>query len=257
MVGDIEHIIFIESLEAGERKTGLELYNDCIVRYIGYHKSKILHNFHEAITKSELIDILNYYVFSSPYLNGGILIHLEMHGSEDKSGLILANGELITWMELVDLFRQININAENKLYITMATCYGRYLYKGISIDKKSPYSCYISTSTTTNPSEIIEQFSLLFENLIKTGNLVDSYLELDRHGTKFYYKDSKMTFEIAFRRVAFRMRNDPTIRQNIIDQAIEVIELEGYSMPSEDEFDKIVGKAIHDSYLNMQKMFIF
>jgi len=256
MIGNISHIIVIESLD-NERKTGTELYHDCIKRYIEYHNSKITHNLHSVNSKLNFIEILNYYVINSPYMAGGLLIHVEMHGADDKSGLVLSDGSIITWSELVNISRQININNSNNLYLTLATCFGRYLYRGASLYEKSPYSCYISTSTTTVPSEIVEQFSMLFENLIQNGNLVNAYLEMEKLGTKFHYKDSERTFEFAFRLSAIKMKNDKTIRKVVIQQTKEICEKEGIEPPPENSYDIICDIALKDAYEKGKQSFYF
>jgi len=256
MIGDINHIIVIESL-VNERETGTELYNDVIIRYIAYRKSNITHKLHKVNTKEEFKNILNYYHANSPYMSGGILLHLEMHGEDQLTGLVLADGSLLTWEELVTLFRPINVNSSNNLYLTMATCNGRFLYKGVHPYDKSPYSCYISASETVTIQEIIEQFSILFERLIDNGNLVNSYLEMEKHGTKFYYMDSKVTFEEAFQVTARRFLTDPEIKKEILEETRRQVEKEGLQMPSDYSFEFIAKIALKDTYARHKKAFEF
>ncbi len=190
-------------------------------------------------------------------MGGGILLHLEMHGDNHLTGLVLSDGTLLTWEELIVLFRPINVNSSNNLYVTMATCNGRFLYKGVHPHDKSPYSCYISASETINNKEIIEQFSILFERLIDNGNLVNSYLEMERHGTKFYYKDSKVTFEEAFQVTAKRFMTDPNIKKEILEETKRQVEKEGLQMPPEYSFEFIAKMALRDTYERHKKAFDF
>lgn len=197
MIGDIKHIVIIESLE-DERLTGEELYNDFVSKGIEYSKKDISHKFYNIKNKYQLIELIKYYQATSPYLTGGLLIHLEMHGDEGKAGLILSNGDLIKWEEMVDVLRPINISTANNLFVTMATCHGRYMYQGVDAYKKSPYSGYISASKAIYPSEIIDDFGILFEKLIESGNIVSAYLDMEKIGSNFYYKDSEQTFKESF-----------------------------------------------------------
>ena len=198
MTGDIKHIVIIESLKKDDRLTGKELYDDLILRKIEYEGKAITSKFYSIDNKNSLIDILKYYQIHSQYLTGGLLIHLEMHGASNKTGLSLTNAELISWTEIVDLFRPINISTVNKLFVTMATCFGRYLFQGIDPYKKSPYSGYLSASEEIYPDEIIDNFGVLFEKLIESGNIVNAYLEMQKTSSSFYYKDSERAFEDAF-----------------------------------------------------------
>jgi hypothetical protein len=256
MLGEINHIVVIQSLE-NERQTGEEIYNDCIKRQIEFRKSAITHRFFKANTKKQFIEVLRYCHANAPYMAGGIVLHLEMHGDADRKGLVLADHSLITWAELVGYFRPINISTCNKLSVSMATCNGRYLYLGVSPYEKSPYSCYISASTTVSSSEIVDQFSLLFERLVENGNLVNAYLDMEARGTSFYYKDSKTTFEEAFASAAEKLMTDPDVRAETIHLTQMETARQGVGMPPESSFDTIRMRALKDTYKRHRKAFDF
>ncbi len=258
MVGDIRNIIVIESLPVGETKTGADLYNDVIRRRIDYIQPqaiKMTHSYHEVKNRQELIEILKYYAINSEYMNGGIAIHFEMHGTNDKQGLSLSDGSFISWKEIVDLLRIININTKNNLFITMATCFGRYLYQGVDQQQKSPYSGYISASKVVLENEIIEDFTTMYETLTDTGNLVYSYLQLEEKGSNFYYKDSKATFEANFE--AFK--NNPVFKKQIMDTARKAVEDKGHDSIKDDDpmIDIIYDMCLKQAYDEQQKNFEF
>ncbi len=253
MIGDIRHIIVIESLKATEKQTGKELYNDIIKMQIDYVQPveiKMSHKFFDTQTKNEFIEILKYLVYNSKYMQGGVLIHLEMHGSSGLDGLVFADNSFIDWVELVDLFREININLCDKLFITMATCYGRYLYKGGNARLKSPFSGYISASKEVTVSEIMDDFTIVFDDLIKYGNIIESYLKLDALGTtNFFYKDSKGVFEDSFNSILEKIRNDSTIKADILKKAIKESQLAGEPIAGKEMEDFIFNKALKDLYI--------
>jgi len=187
MIGNIKHIVIIQSL-VNEKLTGEELYNDCVRRRIDYQNKPMTHRLQNVHSKEELIELLRYFQYNASLLTGGILIHLEMHGDAALKGLILSNGELIEWKELIELFRPINIITCNKLFISMATCNGRFLYRGVDPYQKSPYSGFISASIIVNTAEILDKFSILFEHLIESGNLVKAYLKMEKTESTFIIK---------------------------------------------------------------------
>lgn len=260
MIGDIKHIIVIESLETTEKQTGKELYNDTIKRQIDYVQPaeiKMTHKFFDTQTKNEFIEVLKYLVYNSEYMQGGVLIHLEMHGSNGLDGLIFADNSFVDWVELVDLFREININLCNKLFITMATCYGRYLYKGGNAKLKSPFSGYISASTPVSVGEIMDDFTIIFDDLIKSGNIVNSYLKLDKMGTNFYYKDTFSVFEESFASILNKMKNDPTIKADILKIAVEQSQLAGEPIADKEMEDFIFNQALKDAYIQHKSAYEF
>lgn len=256
MIGDIKNIIIIESLQ-GERKTGEELYEDCIRRRIIYQEKDFTHAYHSVNTKKDFLEILEFYIHNCPYMNEGVLIHLEMHGDENKKGLVLSDGSLINWQELNNKFREINIITKDNLFITMATCYGRYLYLGTDPYKKSPFSGYISASDAIYPEEIIDKFFILFEGLIEKGNLVDAYLEMEKTSSNFYYKDRKRTFDEAFSSTMEKLYGDMNLKKQILENAEKQMLKETGVKLTDKENDAIFEKAISDIYQRSYNAFKF
>ncbi|MDI1316264.1 hypothetical protein [Flavobacterium sp.] len=234
MVGDIRNIIIIQSLNGNEKPTGKEIYEDLIAPYIKYRqveKIKMNYAFHDIQTKNHFLEILKFYIVNAPYQVGGILIHFEMHGAENLTGLILADNSLVLWEEMVDLLREINIISKNNLYITMATCFGRMMYKGVDQRKKSPYSGYFSASKEVTVGEIMGDFRIIFEALLESGNFIKAHFRLEEEGSKkFFYMDSKRVFELNFE--AFK--NNPNYKKQVLQSAAKTVNSNGGDIDPED-----------------------
>lgn len=251
MIGNVKHIVVFQSLPANEKQTGQELYDDCIRRHIDYLQDdaqKMVHNIYDIQDKEQFIELIKYYEANAEYMNNGLLFHFEMHGDENQ-GLLLKSGEYISWSELITLFRPINIKTENRLFITMATCFGRFLYKGVSAYEKSPYSGYISASQEVTVGDILEDFDILFENLIRCGNIVQAYQELEKSKTLFFYKDMETTFEEAFKYTIWKCKNDPEYFKN--GTLAEFEKVLGRKA-TDKEYDQIFNQVVQDLY-NKQK----
>lgn len=218
MYGDIKHIYVIESLPNDEKNTGKELYDDIISRHIALRMSTIGHQFFKVKNIDEIDRLFKKIANDIKGLREGVLIHLEMHGDEHKKGLFLCNTGFLTWNWLISHLREININLCNNLFLTMATCSGRSLYKGLSLHERAPYTAYISASEEVLPSEISDQFSNLFDELVKHGNLVKAYEVMESLGTKFFFKDLFSTFEDSFEFTAQSIRNDSSFFDDILSQ---------------------------------------
>jgi len=247
MIGKIGTIIIIESLFDGEHKTGIELYDDYIRRQIDFNPNKV-HLNHQFITvnsKDDFNDYLQYILVNSEYMNHGILIHLEMHGSGNRNGLILNNNELLDWKYLNDKFREINIKINDKLFITMATCFGRFILNDIDINQKSPYSGYISSSQEVYPHEIINVFKELFTSLIDKENIIDAYLSTDTNNNKFYYKDRKRAFSEAYNNFLNQLENKEYLEKLRLDIRNDLKE-KSTDEYSDEEIDLFLEKVIID-----------
>ena len=180
-----------------------------------------------------------------------------MHGAENLTGLVLSNQSLIEWRELIDLFRPINIVTCNKLFITMATCYGRHLYKGVDPYQKSPYSGCISASKEISWPEIIEKFTLLFERLIDNGNLVQAYLDMQKTASNFYYKDAERTFEESYKAVYKELTENADYKAKFIEESRKQAEQMGHPIADEKMSEFIFQKALKDIYIKQKEAFEF
>lgn len=225
MIGTIKHIILIDSIDESENVNfnAESFYRDKI-RYPAIAKeSTITHKYKKAPNSETFFIILknlskNYHDFDD-----GLLIHLDIHGDRNKKGLILESNELIPWIDLINPLRDLNVLLKNKLYLTMTTCFGRYLYLGVDFKLKSPYSCYISSSNSVGEIDAYENYGILFNKLFETGNLIDAYNEMDNANNRiFYYKDSETTFENAFRSLYEKLTNDSSpLKKKALDEAIK------------------------------------
>ena len=171
--------------------------------------------------------------------------------------MVLSNGDLVEWKEIIDLLRPINIANCNNLFVTLGVCNGRYLYKGVNSYEKSPYSGYISASKSVSSKEIYENFSELFIDLIENGNIVKSYLKLDKKGTNFYYKDSKTTFEDSFNSIIERFNNDADFKKRYLRSCVNQMEKETGNRLNERESELIMKKVLIDLYDKQKKSFEF
>lgn len=174
MYGNINKIIIVESLGHDEWHTGKEMYNDVIKPYIDYSNNNvnIQHAYHAPFNADEFENLLIEYERELES-NIGVLFHFEIHGHDEKDGLIFANKSFLDWKTILDLLRPINIKLGNKLYLSLAVCFGRYLgFQTIDLKQRSPICAYISTRKPILNSDIIEAFSIFFKRLISIGNIV-------------------------------------------------------------------------------------
>lgn len=256
MTGHIRHIVVIQSL-VGERLTGTELYEDCIRRRIDLQGLNFTHAFYNVNSKQSLTDLLGHYGNLAANYENGLVIHLEMHGDENLSGLVLSNGQLVKWLELVDLFRTINLGTRNNLYITMATCNGRQMYTAVDTNKKSPYAAYISASMEVPNEQIAEVFFALFDNVLDNANLLTSYLSMQELSADFYYKDSKTTFEEGFSNTLDKLYGGENLKAGILADASNATQkATGVKMTPEFE-NYIFEIAIKDIYKKHYDAFKF
>lgn len=235
----VNTIYVIESLSVDEKATGTELYNDIIKRYAEYHANgnEVHHQIFKVENKDQFLEAIRFIKHNAEYLNKGVLIHVETHGLGDKTGLYMSNGTTVSWEELKPELIAINVALENELYVTMATCYGRYLHEVIDITKQSPFSGFISASKEISENEILEDYAPFFEELVRTRDILEAEKILDTKGSNFYYKDVETVYNDLILDWLKKMREDPQFRKKFTDQCRE-----DYDRVKEDwfpEFDQM------------------
>jgi len=195
----INRIIVIESIPDDEKQTGKELYDDIITRYIKYFNPEIIHEYYLINSKSEFIELLNK-IKNSLDENDELILHIEAHGGTDE--LQFKNMELLEWQELEKILVEINQICKNKLHLNLATCHGMHVAEKISLKSTAPYQTYISALYQLNPNEILEDNSILYEELIKSRHIFKGFVEflIRKQDTKLKMKDVKTVLEYVLNR---------------------------------------------------------
>lgn len=109
-----------------------------------------------------------------------MILHLEMHGEENQRGVVLNSGELMTWLELGDRLRNINIATHNNLMVTMATCYGGWLLQTISPLLQAPMYFMLGSMNKEgeNENDLLEAYTVFYETLFDTFQIGDAYVRM-------------------------------------------------------------------------------
>lgn len=219
----IHTVLVVQSLASDERQTGSELYNDIIKRYAEFYSNgdPLYHKLLNVNAKKEFLEAVEYVFQNVTYFRKGVILHIECHGLSDKSGLYLADGSSVSWEELKRPLIKINVTLDNELYLTMATCFGRYLHETIDLSMQAPFSGFLSASDVIWDRETLEDYSLFFEEVIKTRDIFLAEEALSKKGSKLYYKDVETLFNELIRSTMKKIENDPVSRKEYFDACRE------------------------------------
>ena len=158
-------IVIIESLK-NEIKTGTEL--------AGYIKGLDLKSGPEI----QIIRISSGNNLISNLLNlereardGAIpLIHFEMHGTSDGSGLVTENLDVVSWFDISDILLRINLATKFNLIIFVAACNGGYFLEEMKIIAPTPCYALVAPTDEVDPSEIMRATRDFYRILLTTAN---------------------------------------------------------------------------------------
>ena len=170
-------IYIIESLRGNDRKTGTELYDD-LLRW-----KQITHPDFEAVlktptTRDEFISLFD--SIMEDCVKNGIapIIHFEIHGSSDHSGLVLTSGEFISWEMLCQKLRPINHQLKNELFLTMGVCHGCYFMEKEVVDKPAVFQGIVASFDILYNDSIYMQFLAFYEELFTSFDINLAYKKL-------------------------------------------------------------------------------
>jgi hypothetical protein len=169
-------IYVIESLGTSDVKTGTNIYND-VLRYKVMRNEGFGTELLAATNKAEFIYALNEIYEKTDPLSHRPYLHFEIHGNRD--GLVMNSGELISWYELYSLLVRINEKLQNQLFLSLATCYGAYLFNAISPFNRSPFFGFVGNVQEIPSGEIEYAFSEYFSALLEKLDLDEALLALN------------------------------------------------------------------------------
>lgn len=162
-------IVVIESLPSGEVKTGNEIYG-FIEAQIRENSLSISVVFEQCETKVEFLSILDNIHKEIVSNNEYPWIHIECHGSEAEDGIVLSNGDLISWQELKPELIKINLACKCNLMIVIAACNGAYLVEALQPVDRAPCWGLLGPTNELYPNDLLASFRTFYLNLLSSLN---------------------------------------------------------------------------------------
>jgi hypothetical protein len=175
---EFNKVYVIESLdETKEKLTGKELYDD-LLRWKEYQITDFKAEYISIDTKSDFIKTLETIKDECTTKGYSPILHFEIHGSSDTSGLVLKSGELFTWEELYQDLVAINSIIGNNLFITLAVCHGGYIMQLIKIDNPAPYWGFIGSFDEIKVSDLLIRYNEFYDVFLRNFNLNEAVQKL-------------------------------------------------------------------------------
>ncbi|OQP65568.1 hypothetical protein [Niastella populi] len=223
-------VYVIESLNNYELQTGEVLYND-ILRYMPYKIEIIKCRLFKVNSKVELVNTFN--ELKEDFHSHGThpFLHFEIHGA--KEGLVLNSGELIKWREIASLLRELNIMTGNNIMVSLATCYGAYIYGSILPSLPAPFFAFIGPWNTVTSDEIMVSFTRFFEFIFAAESLKDIDLDLAAEKLneendvteKFGFHLSEAVFDRVVNQIEEKLKDPNEFKkrvENLVEEGLKI-----------------------------------
>ncbi|WP_454948230.1 hypothetical protein [Capnocytophaga leadbetteri] len=191
----VDNIYVIECVDKNEtqNKSAKSLYDD-IISKIKYKEPNIETEYYSIDSKEQFIRILTG-IIDKNIKDRTVLIHFYLHGSEE--GLV-ANDDIISWKEIKDITREINIKTNNKLFLILANCYGSFFETELDLTKKAPFNSIISSKYEEKVDGIYSFFEKFYNSLVmQDNNVVKAYLEA-KGDDGFFFKNTNALVDALF-----------------------------------------------------------
>jgi len=192
-------VYVIESLDVTKEKlTGKELYDD-LLRWKESQITDFKAEYIPVDNKTDFLKTLE--TIKDDCLTKGQypILHFEIHGSSDTTGLVLKSGELVAWNELYQDLVALNSIIGNNLFITLAVCHGGYIMQLIKINKSAPYWGFIGSFDEIKVSDLLIRYNEFYDVFLRNYDLNEAIKKLHEANptvlSTYHFINSEDTFK--------------------------------------------------------------
>lgn len=168
MTIDFNRIYVIQSLneKEGGELTGQQLFDEVLQYFNAKYPDKDAKIFN-VDTPSELFEKLE--EIKRDCETDGIkpIIHFEIHGLEDKTGLSLNNGD-VNWGDVYEKLIAINVASKWNLFTTMGVCFGNYSMLLIKPRNPAPFTGILGSFEELYESDLYIRYNAFYQELLNS-----------------------------------------------------------------------------------------
>lgn len=218
-------VFVIESIQDDEKKNGFELYQD-ILRYKPLQTGEPFSC--EFAELNNISDFHNFFDNLKKEIYKGLkpILHFEIHGLDDKSGLSLKNDDIISYPLLTHKLSEINQLIGNNLFLTLAVCHGAYLLGNVSIDKPAPFLGFIGSFEEIYNSDSLLRYSDFYDEFLSSfhlGKAIKRFLQANAlNPNNFNLIETEETFKSVYKKYLIENTTKTGIKErwknSIVDQ---------------------------------------
>ena len=164
-------IFIIDGLTDEDLQTAKRLYDD-MEFHKGLAPSPVI-GYRKVSTREGLFGV--FAEVTESCRNGHFpILHFEVHGNQEQ-GIFLGNAqENVSWSDLVQTFRQINIICGNNLGVIMAGCYGIYAITHVEALEPTPFYFLVGCSESIGAGELEENIAIFYRRLFEGDSLTEA-----------------------------------------------------------------------------------
>ena len=94
------------------------------------------------------------------------ILHIECHGSDDATGLILADGSFLSWDELKPKLEGINIASKFNTVLVLGCCYGGYFGQTTRLQERAAFCAYLGPNRSVSAGMLFDGLKCFYRGLL-------------------------------------------------------------------------------------------
>lgn len=150
---------------------------------------------------SKLIALLDELALHADEHNMKPLIHFDTHGNKNSGLFVSGEEKFMSWGDLAEKLRIINVYTKNNLAVVGATCYGLHAIKPINLNTATPFYLLLSPEDEVSVGYLEDNIPSFYRSLFELGSIDSAY---SRHiSERFkYFHCEKMLFVVIARYIS-------------------------------------------------------
>ena len=106
------------------------------------------------------------------------IMHFDCHGSMNDGLLLKPSGEFLSWQDLADALRPINVATRNNVCCIFGVCFGLHFSFELRLSKPSPYFLTIAPEREISVGILEARTGDFYERLNETRNITLAYSDV-------------------------------------------------------------------------------
>jgi hypothetical protein len=117
----------------------------------------------------EFLQVIQQQTYQAALTGDKPLIHVECHG-HPHDGLEFENASTLSWPQVADALRELNIATRFNLMSVFSACFGGYFLGQMGVVEAAPCWGLVAPTDEINPAEIIAGFRVFYDVLFRYGD---------------------------------------------------------------------------------------
>lgn len=125
------------------------------------------------------------------------LIHFDTHGDKNSGLFVSGEEKFISWSDLAEKLRIINVYTKNNLAVVGATCYGLHAIKPINLNTATPFYFLLSPEDEVAVGYLEDNIPSFYRSLFELGSIDSAYSHHISERFKYFHCEKMLFIVIA------------------------------------------------------------